>query len=57
VPAQKAFGRGDDVAATQAFACGLLGKETYQRLPQERKQQARENARCGRSGSVEASRR
>ena len=43
VPAQKAFRRGDDDAAMQKFACGLLGKDTYERLPQERKQQAREN--------------
>jgi pimeloyl-ACP methyl ester carboxylesterase len=43
LPAEKAFRRGDDEAAMQAFACGLLGKETYERLPQERKQQAREN--------------
>jgi pimeloyl-ACP methyl ester carboxylesterase len=27
----------------RAYAYGLLGKDTYERLPQERKQQAREN--------------
>ena len=43
VPAQKDFQRGDDDAAMQKFAYGLLGKDTYERLPQERKQQAREN--------------
>jgi pimeloyl-ACP methyl ester carboxylesterase len=45
VPAQKAFRRGDDEAAMQRFAYGLLGKDTYERLPQERKQQAFENVR------------
>ncbi len=43
VPAQKAFQRGDDDAAMQKFAHGLLGKDTYEQLPQERKQQAGEN--------------
>ena len=43
VPAQKDFQRGDDDAAMQKFAYGLLGKDTYERLPPERKQQAREN--------------
>jgi pimeloyl-ACP methyl ester carboxylesterase len=42
-PAQRAFRRGDDDAALQAFAYGVLGKETYEGLPEERKQQAREN--------------
>jgi pimeloyl-ACP methyl ester carboxylesterase len=42
-PAQRAFRRGDDVAAMQRFAYGVLGKDTYERLPQERLQQAREN--------------
>ena len=42
-PAQRAFRRGDDDRALQAFAHGVLGKETYERLPAERKQQAREN--------------
>jgi pimeloyl-ACP methyl ester carboxylesterase len=42
-PAQRAFRRGDDDLALQAFAHGVLGKETYERLPEERKQQAREN--------------
>jgi pimeloyl-ACP methyl ester carboxylesterase len=43
LPAEKAFRRGDDEAAMQAYALGLLGKDTWERLPQERKQQAREN--------------
>jgi pimeloyl-ACP methyl ester carboxylesterase len=42
-PAQRAFRRGDDDAAMQRFAYGVLGKDTYERLPQERLQQAREN--------------
>jgi pimeloyl-ACP methyl ester carboxylesterase len=42
-PAQRAFRRGDDHQALHAFAHGVLGKETYERLPEERKQQAREN--------------
>jgi pimeloyl-ACP methyl ester carboxylesterase len=41
--AQSAFRRGDDEAALQTFAYGVLGKETYERLPEERRQQAREN--------------
>jgi pimeloyl-ACP methyl ester carboxylesterase len=45
VPAQKAFQRGDDEAAMQKFGYGLLGKDAYERLPQERKQQAFENVR------------
>ncbi len=43
VPAQRAFRRGDDERALQRFAYGMLGKETYERLPEERRQQAREN--------------
>ena len=42
-PAQRAFRRGDDAQALKAFAHGVLGKETYERLPEARKQQAREN--------------
>lgn len=42
-PAQRAFLRGDDNAALEVFACGVLGRETYEGLPQERRQQAREN--------------
>jgi pimeloyl-ACP methyl ester carboxylesterase len=42
-PAQKAFRRGDDEAAMLRMAYGMLGRDAYARLPQERKQQAREN--------------
>jgi pimeloyl-ACP methyl ester carboxylesterase len=48
-PTQKAFRRGDDEAAMRTFGRGLLGKETYERLPQERKQQAFENVRAVRA--------
>jgi pimeloyl-ACP methyl ester carboxylesterase len=48
-PTQKAFRRGDDEVAMQTFGCGLLGKETYERLPEERKQQALENVRAVRA--------
>jgi len=43
LPAEKAFRRGDDEAAMQTYALGLLGKDTWERLPHERKQQAFEN--------------
>jgi pimeloyl-ACP methyl ester carboxylesterase len=43
VPAEKAFRRGDDEAAMQAYAVGLLGMDTWELLSQERKEQAREN--------------
>jgi pimeloyl-ACP methyl ester carboxylesterase len=42
-PTQRAFRRGDDDQALQTFAHRVLGKGTYERLPEERKQQAREN--------------
>jgi pimeloyl-ACP methyl ester carboxylesterase len=42
-PAQRAFRRGDDDAAMRIFAYGVLGKDTYERLSEERRQQAREN--------------
>jgi pimeloyl-ACP methyl ester carboxylesterase len=42
-PAQKAFRCGNDEWAMQRMAHGLLGKDAYERLPEERKQQAREN--------------
>jgi pimeloyl-ACP methyl ester carboxylesterase len=48
-PTQQAFRRGDDEAAMQTFGHGLLGKETYERLPEERKQQAFENVRAVRA--------
>lgn len=43
LPAEKAFRRGDDEDALQAYALGLLGKDTWERLPQERRRHAREN--------------
>jgi pimeloyl-ACP methyl ester carboxylesterase len=43
LPAIKAFRRGDDEQAMQMFAYGMVGKEAYERLPEERKQQLREN--------------
>jgi pimeloyl-ACP methyl ester carboxylesterase len=43
LPAQKAFRRGDDEAAFLKMSHGMLGKEAYERLPEERKQQGREN--------------
>lgn len=45
LPAERAFRRGDDEAALQAYALGLLGKDSWEQLPQERKQQAFENVR------------
>ena len=42
-PACRAFRRGDDDQALERFAQGVLGKEAYERLPEERRQQAREN--------------
>jgi non-heme chloroperoxidase len=42
-PARKAFRRGDNEKAMQTFGYGVLGKETYDRLPDERKQRFREN--------------
>ena len=38
-PAQKAFGRGDDDAAIQAFGTGVLGKKFFDELSPARKQQ------------------
>jgi pimeloyl-ACP methyl ester carboxylesterase len=43
VPARKAFRRGDDETALRKMSHGVLGKDTYERLPKERKQQAHEN--------------
>jgi pimeloyl-ACP methyl ester carboxylesterase len=42
-PALRAFRRGDNDAAMLRMAHGMLGREAYDRLPEERKQQAREN--------------
>ena len=43
VPLQKAFRRGDDEQALETFVHGALGKEAYERLPEGRKQQMRDN--------------
>ncbi len=43
LPRQKAFRRGDDEQAIRSFAEGFVGKEGYERLPEERKNQLREN--------------
>ncbi len=42
-PTQKAFRRGEDEQAMRRFASGVLGKEAYEQVPPERKQQMREN--------------
>jgi pimeloyl-ACP methyl ester carboxylesterase len=42
-PANRAFRRGADERALQIFASGVLGRERYERLPEARWQQAREN--------------
>jgi pimeloyl-ACP methyl ester carboxylesterase len=44
-PVQRAFRRGDDEEAMKRFALGVLGRETFERLPEARIQQARENLR------------
>lgn len=41
--AEKAFRRGEDELAMQTFGEGVLGREGYHRLPEERKRQMREN--------------
>ena len=48
-PTQRAFRQGDDDAALRIFASGVLGKEAYERLPGERRRQARENVRTVRA--------
>jgi pimeloyl-ACP methyl ester carboxylesterase len=53
-PAQKACRRGDDEAALQKMSHGMLGRDSYERLPQERKQQARENLNTLRAQVLDA---
>jgi pimeloyl-ACP methyl ester carboxylesterase len=48
-PAQKAFKRGDDEEALRRFALGVLGRDSYGRVPEERKQQMRENVNAFRA--------
>lgn len=42
-PVQKAFRAGDDERAMEIFITGVLGRAAYERLPERRKQQMREN--------------
>jgi pimeloyl-ACP methyl ester carboxylesterase len=42
-PAMKAFRRGDDEQALLTFGSGYLGKQGYEQLSEERRQQLREN--------------
>lgn len=42
-PLQKAFRRGDDKQALETFVHGVLGRDAYERLPEARKQQMRDN--------------
>jgi pimeloyl-ACP methyl ester carboxylesterase len=53
-PAQKAFRRGDEETALRTIACGLLGKKSYRQLPEEHKQQFRENASTVRAQTLGA---
>lgn len=48
-PAQKAFRRGEDERAMEIFVHGVLGKAAYERLPDQRKQQALENLRAAKA--------
>jgi pimeloyl-ACP methyl ester carboxylesterase len=43
VPVKKAFARGDDERAMHIFGQGVLGKMSYERLPEARIEQMREN--------------
>lgn len=42
-PALQAFARGDDAAGLQIFCHGVLGRASYEALPEARRQQMREN--------------
>ena len=53
-PAQKAFGQGNDEEALRRFAVGVLGRESYGRVPEERKQQMRENVNAFRAQTLGA---
>jgi pimeloyl-ACP methyl ester carboxylesterase len=48
-PAQKAFERGEDDEAMRIFGHGVLGKEPFERLPEARKEQMRENLNSARA--------
>jgi len=43
VPAEKAYGRGDDEAGLELFGRGVLGNEAFEQLPAARKEQVRDN--------------
>jgi pimeloyl-ACP methyl ester carboxylesterase len=47
--ATKAFERGEDDKAMKIFAQGVLGKESFARLPEARKEQMRENLNAARA--------
>jgi pimeloyl-ACP methyl ester carboxylesterase len=42
-PVQKSFQRGEDDKALRTFAQGVLGKDSFERLPEARKEQMRDN--------------
>ncbi len=48
-PAEKAFRRGDDETAVSTFGRGVLGEKSFRRLPDDRKQQMRENVATARA--------
>jgi pimeloyl-ACP methyl ester carboxylesterase len=48
-PARKAYLRGDDEAAMRAFGCGVLGKASFEALPEARRQQVWENRMADRA--------
>ncbi len=48
-PAEKAYRRGDDAAAMRIFGCGVLGKASFERLSEARKQQVRDNQKTDRA--------
>ncbi|MDJ0851967.1 MAG: alpha/beta hydrolase [Myxococcota bacterium] len=52
-PAQKAFERGDDERALETFAHGVLGRGPFERLPDARKEQMRENLSTLRAGILD----
>lgn len=48
-PAEKAYRRGDSEGGTKIFVSGVLGARRYEALPEERKQQMRENQTADRA--------
>jgi pimeloyl-ACP methyl ester carboxylesterase len=51
-PLGKAFRRGEDDEAMRIFAHGVLGKQPFERLPEARKQQMRDNLSTLRAGML-----